>query len=274
MHIEPNPTMKAFLLFTSVIAAISLQAAPPVTNGGSGAATAQADNEAADARLRSLVVLHSLKPVVYYAPNMTNSMQFSVITRGRVRVAVQIDSGGRPVDLTLVAYSNRDLADAMMRVLKDWRFEPVKIEGHAISAQDEFDIDFKGPDVVTITTAMDQLEMAFQTMGSSRIEYRPCPLDELDRIPLPLNVVKPNYSVAAREQGVHGAVEVQFYINEAGEVRMPAVVNADRVDIAVEALDAVRQWKFEPPTRKGRPVMITAMQRFDFDKETAALEKK
>jgi TonB family protein len=97
-----------------------------------------------------------------------------------------------------------------------------------------------------------------------RIAGRPCPLRDLDRIPLLLNAVTPRYAIEARDQGVRGTVEVQFFIDEKGTVRMPAVLQADRLDLAQMALEAVRQWKFEPPTHKGNPVMISAVQHFEF----------
>jgi TonB family protein len=68
---------------------------------------------------------------------------------------------------------------------------------------------------------------------------------------------------------MRGTVEIQFYIDEKGAVRLPAIKYSDRIDLAESALEAVRQWKFEPPTRNGRPVLITAVQQFDFGNTTS-----
>ena len=65
-----------------------------------------------------------------------------------------------------------------------------------------------------------------------------------------------------------GRVQVHFFIDETGAVRMPSVEAPAHPYLAETAVNAVREWKFEPATRRGRPVLIAASQQFDF------LEKK
>jgi outer membrane biosynthesis protein TonB len=59
-------------------------------------------------------------------------------------------------------------------------------------------------------------------------------------------------------------VSVDFFIDETGSVRMPAVSANDDVHLTALAIDALRQWKFEPPTHNGRPVLAKAVQVFNF----------
>jgi TonB family protein len=60
-------------------------------------------------------------------------------------------------------------------------------------------------------------------------------------------------------------VTVEFYIDEQGNVRMAAVPRESAGDIyAAAAVAAVEQWRFEPPLRKGRPVLVLAQQEFNF----------
>jgi len=259
---EHTENMKNTFLFAALLAsAITSQAQPIVVAPSATEQPAQLDPAE---RMKSLVILRSLKTETFVAPAMSAAMQITVVINGRVRVAVQSDSEGNPVDWLILAYSHRDLATSTSEVIRKWHFAPVKIDGLPVSAQTEFDIEFRGPDVVSISPVMDQLEFIFRNMGMERLEYRPATLTEIDRIPLLLNVVHPRYSTAARDQGVRGTVEIQFYIDEQGTVRLPAIKNADRFDLAESALEAVRLWKFEPPTRNGRPVLISAVQLFDF----------
>lgn len=261
--------MKTTFILATVLSIAAAANAQPIELGAT--ITEQPAPTDFQSRIKNLVVMRSLKAKEFVAPTMSPAMQIGVVTKGRVRVAVKADSEGVPVEWLILAYSHRDLADSTTRVLPKWRFAPVAVEGVPVSAQTEFDIEFRGPDVVSISPSMDQLEYIFRNMGFERIEYRPCPLNELDRIPLLLNVVTPHYSIAARDQGVRGMVEVQFYIDEAGTVRLPAIVNADRIDIAEAALEAVRQWRFEPPTRNGHPVLISAIQQFNFGNTTTSV---
>jgi TonB family protein len=254
--------MKTTFLATAFLAIATAAQAQPVALGAPVEVPAAEPTRGEG--LADLVVMRSLKTDSFVPPLMNSRLVMAAVSRGRVRIALQVDENGRPMDWLIIAYSHRDLADSTLDVVRRWRFDPVKIENVPVKAQTEFDLDFKGPDVVTISTVSDHIELFMRNLAGERLEYRPCTVRELDRIPLLLNVVTPRYSIAARDQGVRGSVEVQFYIDEKGTVRLPAVLNADRIDIAMAALEAVRQWKFEPPTRNGRPVLISAIQQFDF----------
>jgi TonB family protein len=251
--------MKPIFLPALFFVAASMSAGPVVNES-----PAQPVPPDSVAMIQSLVVVRSLKVLDYVAPVVTSSLRVSALGDQRVRIAVQIDEKGRAVDWLIVAYSRRAFTDNTIDAVRRWQFEPVKIEGVPVPAQTTFDIEFKGADVVSISSVTEQLETVMRNMGIERLEYRPCPLRDLDRIPLLLNAVAPRYAIEARDQGVRGTVEVQFFIDEQGTVRMPAVLQADRLDLAQMALEAVRQWKFEPPTHKGSPVMISAVQHFEF----------
>jgi len=96
--------------------------------------------------------------------------------------------------------------------------------------------------------------------GKKRV-YRP---EDLDSIPEPIEVVKPKYPLEFKEEGVRGEVSVLFYIDEEGRVRMPHITEYTHEEFAQLALVAVRQWKFKPPIRRGKPVSILVRQPFSF----------
>ena len=68
----------------------------------------------------------------------------------------------------------------------------------------------------------------------------------------------------AEQKGVSGRVKVHFYIDEQGAVRMPAVPADAQPYLATVAIKALREWKFQPPTSRGRPVLVAAAQEFAF----------
>jgi outer membrane biosynthesis protein TonB len=45
---------------------------------------------------------------------------------------------------------------------------------------------------------------------------------------------------------------------------MPAVSPRDNSELTALSLEALRQWKFEPPTRNGKLVLVKASQVFSF----------
>jgi TonB family protein len=137
------------------------------------------------------------------------------------------------------------------------------MRGEPVGTTIEIYFYFEARGVVVSTTTIDELERAtlFET---GRYVYQPCSLRELDRIPTPLTTVAPVYPAELARKGVHGRVSVDFYIDETGVVRMPAVSPRDNSELTVLSLEALRQWRFEPPTRNGKPVLVKASQVFSF----------
>jgi outer membrane biosynthesis protein TonB len=57
---------------------------------------------------------------------------------------------------------------------------------------------------------------------------------------------------------------VEFFVEKDGSVREVTPVGAPHALLAQISKEAVLQWKFEPPTSKGRPVRFEASQEFRF----------
>ncbi len=66
----------------------------------------------------------------------------------------------------------------------------------------------------------------------------------------------PAYPVSQRDKpGTEGDVMVEIVIDRAGNVSNPKVVSGP-AGLRQSALDAVRSWKYEPPTLDGQPVSV------------------
>jgi len=94
--------------------------------------------------------------------------------------------------------------------------------------------------------------------------YKPCSLKDLDKIPTPVYTVSPAYPRELADKGVKGKVVINFFIDETGAARMPSGSVHDDDRLSALALAALRQWKFEPPTKNGKPVLVAAQQIFNF----------
>lgn len=206
---------------------------------------------------QSLKIIQTVEPVFPYL------LTQQAVTSGEAHVAINTDADGKLKEWLVVGYSRPEFADAVIAAIKEWKFEPARLHGTPVGTTIEIFFYFEARGVVVSTTAIDQLE-GFLNFASSRFAYRPCTLRELDRIPTPLVTVKPLYSEAQVNKGVRGAVNVDFYITEEGAVRMPSVSPYDNSELTALAIDALRQWKFEPPTRNGKPVLVKASQVFNF----------
>jgi TonB family protein len=119
--------------------------------------------------------------------------------------------------------------------------------------------------VISTSGPMDMLEARFARFRNDRYVFQPCNPRELDRVPAPLVKVAPRYPVQLAKQGVKGAVTIEFFIDETGAVRLPSGVAKENNVLTALALDAVKQWKFAPPTSRGKGVLVKASQMFDFN---------
>jgi len=78
----------------------------------------------------------------------------------------------------------------------------------------------------------------------------------VDAMPKVLVKVEPKYPEAARKRGEQGTVHVRVRVGKDGsvsDVKVPEGKGATP-DLDRAAVEALRQWKFQPATAKGKPV--------------------
>ena len=208
---------------------------------------------------QSVQINQTVEPV--FPPRL---MQIGV-TEGMVRVAINTDAQGKLVEMLVVGYTRPEFADATVAAIKQWQFGPARLRGDAVGTTVELLFQFEARGVVVSTCSFnDVVEKRVNDIIGVHYVYQPCSLAELDRIPTPIVAAKPQYPAELAEKGVKGNVTVEFYIDETGAIRVPAVSLKDDSQLSALAVTALRQWKFEPPTRNGRPVLVRASQLFNF----------
>jgi TonB family protein len=84
----------------------------------------------------------------------------------------------------------------------------------------------------------------------------------------PIHQVIPVYPAELRQQGVGGKVELQFVVDEKGNVQFVEVVTPLHPYLDYAAVQALKQWKFEPPLRKGKPAPGIFILKVHFNPET------
>ena len=183
---------------------------------------------------------------------------------GEARIAIAVDETGKLTDWLVIGYTHRRFAEESVDAIKQWKFEPARVGGKPVSVQIELDINFATSGVVISCDAGTSMQRFANSLFKNREAYQPCNMREIDRIPTPRNAVSPAYSEELAKKGVQGTVVVDFFIDETGTLRMPAIQHADYDELASLAVAAMQQWKFEPPTRHGVPVLVRAKQVFHF----------
>lgn len=77
---------------------------------------------------------------------------------------------------------------------------------------------------------------------------------ELDQKPRPIFQSTPVYPMEMRSRKVAGSVYVLFIVDQQGKVMNPKIEKSSHGAFEKPAIEAVRQWKFEPATRNGQKV--------------------
>ncbi|HYN22158.1 MAG TPA: TonB family protein, partial [Thermoanaerobaculia bacterium] len=76
----------------------------------------------------------------------------------------------------------------------------------------------------------------------------------LDRDPVPLVRIDPQYPSQAQQRRLEGWVHVRFTISGAGTVKGAKVVKSSDLVFESAALRAVEQWKYQPQMDAGKPI--------------------
>jgi TonB family protein len=198
------------------------------------------------------------------------------INYGQTTIAIQVDEKGLLTDQLVTSYTHKAFAEAATTALKKWKYEPARLHGEprGVTVELTFTFESHGLTVVNLTPAA-YVEIRDYQLRPGSYAFSRSTLSQLDRIPTPVKVVKPLYPVEASQKPRSADVTVTFYIDEQGSVHLPSVSPETSVNdevFAAAAVDAVSQWKFEPPLSNGHPTLVFARQDFNFRPESAAPE--
>jgi TonB family protein len=218
--------------------------------------------------------LQPLKLIQGNPPIFPPEMVQQGVREGEARVAFSVDVTGKVDDCLPVAYTNSEFARVSVAALKRWKFEPARYHGEPVAAVSDLVVRFEmeGTVIVSLNSA-ESIGVMMRSMVHED-EFRPRSLKELDRIPTPVNAPAPAFPPRLARRGATQQVTVSFYIDPTGAVRLASVNAADDPILGGFAIEAMRNWKFEPPTWKGHPVLVRASQRFNFRAPEAATAAK
>jgi TonB family protein len=207
-----------------------------------------------------------LRPIRMDTPVFPQRLLEEGFREGNCRVAIGVSRDGKLDDVLAIEYTNQAFADATLAAVKGWTFEPAKFNGIPVDAATEVEVKFAAEGTVVVSvTSFESLSARIHSLilGNPDL-YRPRTLHELDRIPTPITTTTPHYPKRLTQPGTTAQVAVTFFIDENGAVRLPSVDENQDPELAGAAIEALRSWKFEPATCKGRPVLVQATQTFTF----------
>ncbi len=216
----------------------------------------------------------SLKIIQTDEAAFPETLRGSAVLEGEAWVAINVDNKGKLVDYLVIGYSRKEFADTTVAALQRWQYEPARLHGEPWPSIQEVHFSYSRTGVVIFLSVYDGFTARLDEFAKGLYSYRTFALRELDRIPTPIQVVSPATPTVGSKQEKR-TVTVEFYIDQEGRVRLPAVAREEADDVyAANAMAAVRQWRFEPPLYKGRPVVVIAKQQFNFMPKPESKEQK
>ena len=144
-----------------------------------------------------------------------------------------------------------ELNNAATSALSNWQFEPATDDGVAVPSRVTVDVTFRTPEpsaairLAIPVAALDDTRIA----GAYRVGGGVTP-------PRPIYAPDPEYTRAALDKKVHGRVLLWLIVGANGLPRNVRVVNSLDPDLDQMALDAVKQWRFDPALANGKPVPV------------------
>jgi TonB family protein len=181
---------------------------------------------------------------------------------GQGTAVILVDEHGQLLDVLVQRATNESFAEATERALRLWRYEPARRNGEPISARQVVTLNFEARGVAVSMTRGSFLTRRLDMVTGVRSRDRFASPRQLDAPLQVLEAVPPRAPAPAAEGA---SVVLDFFVDETGRPRMPVVLSAASDQHALAAMEALEHWRFAPPKRGGRPVIVHAKQEFQFD---------
>lgn len=181
------------------------------------------------------------------------------ITRGKARLVVVVSESGELIDWLVIEATHREFAASVGNVIETWDFEGARSPNEPRGEAFYLNVDFAAESTARMTAGPSDLsDHVFgpdKRITSDAI--RLASHSELDAIPTPMESPLPNIPSEVLGDEPRQAI-FEFYVDQNGAVHAPVLKSADiEIDerILAAAQNALWNWKFFPPTAKGRPVV-------------------
>jgi TonB family protein len=168
------------------------------------------------------------------------------LPEGTVSLSATVNEQGNAESVVVVHPMNPELDAAAIAAVSHWKFKPATKDGTPITTHVSVDVVFTSPHPYTIINGIERLGVGGVTP------------------PRVITAPDPQYTDAARKAKIHGTVALWLVVTAAG---LPEYVHVARsLDSGLDqaAVDAVKQWTFEPAMKNGKPVAIAIFVEVNF----------
>jgi TonB family protein len=204
--------------------------------------------EKTEKTVKKLRLIKKVEPV-YPEEALEEGLEDTVVVEGTT------DTEGNVVDVTVLKGEHDILNQAALEAVRQWKYEPMKIDGKAI-----------GIFTVTCRFRKDPKKKKDVTVKSTEAKGDETPpvyaIGDI-KAPRLIKRVEPVYPDEAKKGEIEGVVIIEATTNTEGDVIDTTILRSvPGLDQA--ALEAIKQWKYEPMIINGKPkgIVFTVTTRF------------
>ena len=190
-----------------------------------------------------------------------------------VKYLITVNAEGVLVDYMPVEATHYGLLERGEQCLRNARFSPALSNGKPVQSSMEVAVTFFDPEqrafhsgLISTPYGSSSMDAAVRWMSEASMDtfrYRESTPSELDH-PLELKSAKVLVLTDVNGRPAEGDCMVEFYIDADGNVRMPRIVSSDNELVSKSALMTIRESRFAPLTRKGKPTYVKVQQPIRF----------
>lgn len=200
-------------------------------------------------------VSHSVFPVYPFAALQAK-------TKGKTKLSFIIGPDGKTYHVRLEQATTPEMGLAVRAMLDAWRFNPGRMRDYTpayamVGMEHEFTPSGAG-DVPVPTEARAILRL---------LEKRPAEIATIAELDRPLKSISrrpPVYPTALLGAGQTGAATIEFFVDKNGDAQLPRIVTSTAPEFGYAAAQAIATWRFEPPMKAGKAVIVRAQISLDF----------
>jgi len=180
---------------------------------------------------------------------------------GRAVIRYIVGPTGRIVQADIGEASAPELGRALQAAVECFTYEPALKGGRPCPALQGFQQEFNRDESWFIVGEEDLALLRREEKKPESI----LSLRDLDAKLKPLSRRPPRFPLSVKAEVTKGEAVIEFLIDEDGRVRLPRIVSASEEAFGYAAVQGVATWRFEPPSRGGRPVVVRVQVPISFD---------
>ena len=171
---------------------------------------------------------------------------------GKAVVRFVVDQAGRVAQADIGESTAPELGRALQAAIECFSYEPALKGGRPSLALQAFVQQFERDERWQLVGDQDRALLRREEKKPETI----LTLKDLDGKLVVRSRKAPRFPLSLKESVTTGEALIEFLVDEDGRARLPRIVSATAEAFGYAAVQGVTTWRFEPPLRGGRPVVV------------------